>query len=47
MAPRPPSRDLAAAAIVYKDVIHDQTSCGTQEQGHVLEQLLGGVAHEW
>jgi hypothetical protein len=28
------------------DVNHDQTSSGVQVHGHVLEQLLGGVAHE-
>ena len=30
----------------YKDVKNDHTSSGTQVQGHVSEQLLGGVAHE-
>jgi hypothetical protein len=29
-----------------KDVNQDQTSSGVHVQGQVVEQLLGGVAHE-
>ena len=37
------SKQLCA---VYREVKNDHTSAGTQVQGHVVEQLLGGVAHE-
>ena len=33
-------------AAVYSAVKNDQTSAGTQLQGQVVEQVLGGVAHE-
>jgi len=34
------------ASLSQKDVNQDQTSSGVQVQGHVVEQVLGGVAHE-
>ena len=33
-------------SVVYKVVIHFQTSAGTQLHGQEVEQVLGAVAHE-
>ncbi len=44
----PPGADRPGEGrfVVYKDVKNDHTSAGTQLQGQVAEQVLGGVAHE-
>ena len=36
----------AATWMSYRAVKNDHTSAGTQLQGQVVEQVLGGVAHE-
>jgi len=40
------SREHPGRRSSQNDVNHDQTSSGVQVQGQVVEQVLGGVAHE-